>query len=431
MSFRSFSDAFHWLRLAALSLISGTRMAGAQLSGVLRAPGALSMAAASIAGRLPRGMFPLACLIAVENATGSLALASGAAALLALGDAGTVQVKGLLVDRFGRPAALGGAALLGVLATVAFLLALAGSVHVGVLVSAFLIGVGTPPISASIKALWPRVAPPGRSAASYSVESLLQQLIFLVGPLAVSAVMVVFSAVVAVAAAACMLVVGTAAYILATRGLAPVAPAAQSGSDAPVPGTSTATPRSPLRNPAVRLIAITILLQGALFGALPIVLLGAPSMQDRAELVGVVQGTMTLGGIIGTLAIARKASFRHYGRLHALLGLTLLAAAVAFLGEDLLAPVLIGAALFGAGIVVTPLSATAYELTGRSTTASRRTEAFALFSAAQAAGTALGSVLAGALGDADAYALLAFLPAALIAVVVVVVCAVSRRSHGR
>ena len=213
------SRAARALRRAPARIRARLRDAPMQLGGVLRAPRARAVALASVVARLPRGMFPLGCLIVVEQQRGSLALAAAAVALLALGDAATVQAKGALVDRLGRVAALGGTTVIGTTAAIAFLFAVVAREDLAVAISALLIGVGTPPVSSSVKALWPRIAPRGRSTAAYSIESLLQQLIFLLGPLLVSAAMIAHSASAAIVAAAVLLVLGMIAYIWAARGL--------------------------------------------------------------------------------------------------------------------------------------------------------------------------------------------------------------------
>jgi hypothetical protein len=54
--------------------------------------------------------------------------------------------------------------------------------------AACLAGIGVRPVSDSTKAAWPKLAGRNALAAAYAVESLLQQLVFLSGPLVVDAV---------------------------------------------------------------------------------------------------------------------------------------------------------------------------------------------------------------------------------------------------
>lgn len=53
--------------------------------------------------------------------------------------------------------------------------------------SACVAGIGMPPVSGSIKAVWPQLVGQDRLPAAYAMESLLQQVIFMSGPLLVAA----------------------------------------------------------------------------------------------------------------------------------------------------------------------------------------------------------------------------------------------------
>lgn len=140
--------------------------------------------AASIAGRIPIGIAGLAILLFVQGRSGSFALAGTASALYVLGLACTAPVLGRLIDRLGPRsvllacATLYPAALIGLTALV-----LVSAPAVWVSAMALLAGATMPPISACVRALYPRlVTDPGLLHTVYSVDSALVEIVFIVGP---------------------------------------------------------------------------------------------------------------------------------------------------------------------------------------------------------------------------------------------------------
>ena len=155
------------LRPLARTLPGQLRASAGAIRTVLALRGVRLVAAASLVARLPKGMVPLATVLLLHQISGSYAIAGITAALVAAGDAASTPVQGRLVDRLGRGRVL--------IPTAA--------VHVAaVAVCACVAGIGMPPVSGSIKAIWPQLVGQDHLPAAYTVESLLQQVIFLSGP---------------------------------------------------------------------------------------------------------------------------------------------------------------------------------------------------------------------------------------------------------
>ena len=128
-------------------------------------------------------MVPLATVLLLHQISGSYAIAGITAALVAAGDAASTPVQGRLVDRLGRGRVLIPTAAVHVAAVAAVLmLARKGAPAAAVAVCACVAGIGMPPVSGSIKAIWPQLVGQDHLPAAYTVESLLQQVIFLSGP---------------------------------------------------------------------------------------------------------------------------------------------------------------------------------------------------------------------------------------------------------
>jgi MFS family permease len=354
---------------------------------VLALPHAPAVAASSLVARLPKGMVPLATVLLLHEVTGSYALAGLTAALVAAGDAGSTPLQGRLIDRVGRGWVLIPTAAVHVSAVTALLLLARTHAPTGALVgSAAVVGIGMPPVSGSIKAVWPQLAGADHVADAYTIESLLQQIVFLAGPLLVALLAGIGSPAVALACSAGMVLAGNVWFTAATARLAqPVAGRARSG----LAGWGR----------DVWILVGCTLVQGLVFGTLPVGLAAVTEAAKLPYLAGVLQAATTVGGLTGTFALAVAASRDGYVQVTIAFATALVPAAVLATAPS--APVLaaVGVSLASAGLFLTPLAAISYVLMEQAATPAHRTEAFAWLSTGLAVGTAAGSGLAGLLAS--------------------------------
>jgi len=371
---------------AATRLVPGRiRSSARSFHAVLALPRTRSVAASSLVARLPKGMVPLATVLLLHQVTGSYALAGLTAALVAGGDAASTPLQGRLIDRAGRGWVLIPTAALHVGAvTTLLLLARLHGPPWALAASAAGAGIGMPPVSGSIKAAWPQLAGPGYVAEAYTIESLLQQVVYLAGPLLVALLAGTSGPAAAMACSAGMVLAGNIWFTAATAGLARPAAAR--------PRSGTAS-----WNRDVRILVGCTLLQGLIFGALPVGLAAVTAAAMLPGLAGVLQAATTVGGLIGTFGLAVTPSRRGYVRVTTAFAVALVPAAVLATAPS--APVLaaVGVSLAAAGLFVTPVAAVSYVLMERAASPAHRTEAFAWLSTGLAVGTAAGSGLAGLL----------------------------------
>src|SRR5205814_8110963 len=115
---------------------------------------------ASMLARLPTAMLPLAILLTVVETGGPLAAAGLVAGGFGLGRAAVSPVLGALIDRIGQPRVLLGGAVVQALLLVA-LVAGAEARLTLLVVGAIAVAAGaaSPPVQASLRALWPLVPP--------------------------------------------------------------------------------------------------------------------------------------------------------------------------------------------------------------------------------------------------------------------------------
>ncbi|MCW2543898.1 MAG: transporter, partial [Frankiales bacterium] len=153
---------------------------------VLSPPGARSALTSSVFGRLSLGMTGLALLLLVRQATGSYADAGAVSASYAVSFALAAPGRARAADRRGPSSVLRVTALLhplafGLLVLLADLdapaLAMAGA--------AVLIGFTVPPLGSVMRALWGQLLEGRQLASAYSLESVVVELCFVLGPLLV------------------------------------------------------------------------------------------------------------------------------------------------------------------------------------------------------------------------------------------------------
>lgn len=375
------------------SLSLTARRGAADWIEALRLPRVTGLAVSTLVARLPKAIAPLAIVYYVRDLTGSFAAAGTVAGAMALGDGLAAPVQGRLVDRFGRGRALVPSAVLFALAMTGLFAAGRAGAGTPVLVGcALLAGLGFPPVSGAVKTVWSLVASrPAVLARLYTFESLLQQLLFLTGPVLVTILTVTGPSGWGLPIAAAGGLAGTVAFVLVARG---------------VPGRSGAAGRhgGALRVPAVRALVAATAVGGIAFGAMPVLWPAAGALFGHAGVGGLLAAAFTVGGIAGTFRVPLTRvtdpdPAHAYRRLLARLAFLLAPLGPICLLHTPAALVAVAVLLAVAGLFLTPIASSCYLTVQRTTDAGQRTEAFTWVSTAQATGTAAGSALAGLLVD--------------------------------
>ena len=337
----------------------------------------------SLLARLPLGMTPFALLLLVR-AEGS---GYGAAGLVvgvytvALGIGG--PIRGRRVDRLGpnpvlRVGAVAYAALLGIVialalfdapvAALALVAALAGLVH--------------PPISPTVRVVWPRIAPAELRDTAYAFEAAIQELFFVVGP-ALGALLAVLDPTLAVAGAALASLVGTTA----TARLRPVR-------ETPPSRTAGAGLLGALGSAGVRTIVVYATVIGAAFGAVELAMPAFAEQHGARELGGIALATFAAGSLLGGLLAGMWPPRDEVRRFLT----SAVALAVALLGLQLAVSLPSLALLaFVAGLPIAPTVGALYTATDRTARPGTAAEAFAWFGTAVSVGFAVGAAATGAL----------------------------------
>jgi predicted MFS family arabinose efflux permease len=356
------------------------------LQAVLAMPHVKVVAGASLVARLPRGMASLAVVLLVHAATGSYAVAGGAAGAMAIGDAAISPVQGRLIDRLDQRRVLLPSAVLYLLVFSA--LAAAAEAHLPAALMIGLAGVGGmayPPISASMKTLWPVLVGGELLQTAYAIESLIQQSFFFLGPLLVSMFVALASPAVAVIATGVFALAGTLAFV--------ASPASRAWRG----GGQERSLAGALAHGGVRVVVAVTLTQSIVFGTLYVAIPAFAARHGSANAAGLLLSVMNVGalagGLVGASRLTSQRAVDRYLRLSALLAVSI---APLLLARSLAT---MGLLLAVAGLFVAPTAAASYVLVDLVSPRGYRTEAFTWMSTAVAAGGALGSAVGGALTD--------------------------------
>ncbi len=252
---------------------------------------------ASVIGRLPIGILGLAILLATQAASGSFGHAGAVAACYLAGLAAMAPVLGRVIDRTGPSRILLTCAVL----FPATLLALVAALHCGAPAwTAFalsaLAGASFPPITVCLRTfLRKRLAEEAQLAAAYSLESVLIEIIFIVGPMLVALFVAYLSAGAAVLFAAACGFVGT---LLFRR--SPVLAHWR------IEQRHTASLVGPLSvRGFVPLLAVILAYSGA-FGLLEIGVTAFAAEAGKPALAGLILGLMSVGSAFGGLAYGSR-----------------------------------------------------------------------------------------------------------------------------
>ena len=155
---------------------------------LLREPHVAGTIAASVVGRLPIGMAVISILLFIQQVDKSYSRAGIASGLYVVGVAILAPYVGRLIDRFGpRPMLILGACAypLALCALIAAVRSGASTFWLGV--AAFVAGATLPPVSTCVRALLRRLlSDTAHLQAAYSLDSVLMESVFIVGPALVS-----------------------------------------------------------------------------------------------------------------------------------------------------------------------------------------------------------------------------------------------------
>jgi MFS family permease len=341
---------------------------------------------ASFIGRLPIGIAGLSILLFVQETSGSFARGGTATACYVAGLAAVAPLLGRWIDRRGPWATLYACSVL----FPGALIALVGAVLRDgpawlIATCAAAAGAAFPPITVCMRTyLKQRLATDAQLATAYSLESVLIETVFILGPMLVAFLTAVASPAVAVLFGAACGTVGTLLF-LRTPALVGWRIAAR---------TRTGF-LGPLAAPGFPTMVGVIVCYSSAFGLLEIGVVAYATERGHPALSGVLLGFMSAGSAFGGLAYGSRSWRAPLTRQFALtLGIMAFGLASLALPWN---PWPFGALSILAGVVMAPALTIQSMLVAKTAPPEQATEAFTWSASALLSGVGIGFALGGAL----------------------------------
>jgi MFS family permease len=341
---------------------------------------------ASVIGRLPIGILGLAILLATQTSRGSFGLAGAVAACYLAGLAAMAPVLGRIIDRTGPARVLRICVVLfpTTLVTLVVALRLDAPLWTAFALAA-LAGASFPPITVTLRTfLRQRLLEEAQLATAYSLESVLIEIIFIVGPMLVALFVAYLSASAAVLFAAGAGLVGTLLFLRS-----PVLAHWR------IEARRAPSLLGPLAVRGFLPLLVVILAYSIAFGLLEIGVTAFAAEAGMPALAGLILGLMSVGSAAGGLAYGSRSWRMHLPEQFALMlllmglgiaGLSVVGNAVLF--------TLVGVA---AGVVMAPALIIQSMLVARTAPPQFATEAFTWSTSCLLTGVGLGLATGGLL----------------------------------
>jgi MFS family permease len=361
---------------------------------ILRTPGVALIVLATLIGRMPIGISGLAILLYVREVTGSFAAAGVCTGALALGSGLGAPLQGRLIDRRGvgmlAPLATAHAGgLLGVWA--------AGAVYApaaALAVLALLTGVAMPPVSSVLRSRWPYLLAerPELVGGAFALDSVLIEVIFVVGPLVTTVVVATVGPQYALIVSAVCVLAGT---LMLLSGLA--------GHSGPRPSREgrRAFGLGALADPGLRTLVFASLPVGFALGSIEVAVPAFSEAEGSKALAGVLLAVWSCGsaasGLVWGVRASRFSLLEAHLRFAWLLPLAIAPLALAF------SPLTMGLLVLLAGLPIAPLIASRNQLVARVTPVGTATEAYTWPLTALVTGVSLGAAAAGTVVESSSW----------------------------
>ncbi|MGW1173492.1 MFS transporter [Kitasatospora sp. NPDC002543] len=357
------------------------------------APGALAFTLSGLLGRLALSMNGVALVVLLSERRGSYGLAGAVSAAGLVAGAIGMPLIGRLVDRHGQARVTVPAALYNAVPLAGLLLCVRLGAPDWTLLLCSAACSAAPNLGGMARSRWAhlhRDDPAARHLAN-SLEQALDELCFMAGPVLAMLLCTTIAPEAGLIAAGTL---GTAGALLF---------AAQRSTEPPLPVRESTGARhgSPLRVPGLRVLVLTFLATGMVFGATEITTVAyADALGHKASaglLLALVAAGSCVAGLLFGLLTPRRAPGRRFLLGTAAMAAVLLLPLAAGLGGTGLG--LLGAALFAAGTATAPTMVTGMTLVQELLPQRQFNEGMAMAVSGIVVGISAGAALAGAVAE--------------------------------
>jgi len=368
-------------------------------------PRAWRFSVAGVIGRLPMSMYGLGTVLLISAGTGRYGLAGTVAAAGALGNAFFAPQLGRLVDRLGQHRVLVPICVIFALSVVALVTAVQLRFPVWTLFACGIVGGATmPQLGPMARARWSvLLAGTSRLHTAFSIESIADELCFIVGPAAVTLLATQVHPAAGVATAAICCLAGTL-WFAAQRATEPPVKAVRRGVRGAgalrAGGHRGVVPRGgySLAAPGLVVLVPAYLFLGSMFVSVDLSTVDFAARSGYKPLAGVILGCYALGSATGGLWYGSR-SWRApaWKRLAVTLSLTVAGVCTFWAMPNLLVLAIV---IYLCGLTIAPTLIAGYSLLEATALPGRATEAMSWLGTGISVGVALGATAAGFILDA-------------------------------
>jgi len=370
---------------------------------IFRIPRAWRFSVAGVIGRMPMSMAGLGIVLLISASTGRYDVAGTVSASGSLGMAACTPLFGRLVDRYGQARVI-------VPMAAAFASSVAGlvlAVQLGAPTWAFfppgiIAGSTMPALGPMSRARWSSLlAGTPRLHTAFSLESVADEVCFVVGPAAVTLLATDVHPAAGICAAAILCVAGTlwfAAQRDTEPAISPVAPLEPAARRATAHPSAAPTRRSLLASPALPVLMPVYVFLGAMFVTVDLSTVAFAAHFGHKALSGLILGTYALGSATGGLWYGTRTFGSPASRRLAVTLSATVAGVCTFWAMPNLQLLIV--VIFACGMTIAPSLIAGYSILEATVRPGRVTEAMAWLGTGIYVGVAVGSTGAGFILDA-------------------------------
>ncbi|MFI9817790.1 MFS transporter [Saccharothrix variisporea] len=331
-------------------------------------------------------MRPLSCLLLIPAVTGTLGDAGVVAAAMVLAQGVASPALGRLADRVGQRRVLLTACAAHAVAIAVLLVAILLDAPLWLLVTAAAAtGCASVSFTSFVRARWTALVDHGLLRTAFALESVLDETIFLLGPLLVTALSAAVHPAAGLVACAVLTTTGSVALALHRR-------------SEPAPAPTAERPPRAIGVPGVRVLMVSYAGMGFLLGAVDVTMVAFAREWSVPALGGVFLSLTAVGSLVaGAIFGAVDATLPPDRLLWVTTGVLALGAIpLAFAGS----PLVMGFLAVVAGIAIAPALITGSTLLESLAPRGSLSEGFSWLTSAGALGIASGTAVGGQLADA-------------------------------
>lgn len=361
---------------------------------VLDRPGALAFSGAGVIARLPMSMVGIGIILMIESLHGSYRLAGAVSAAYVLAQAVCSPQLARLVDQHGQARVMRPALTVSAVALVSLVLCATLDAPVWTLyATAVLVGATIGSFGALVRARWSHVLSDPRALhTAYSLESALDELVFVVGPILATTLATAVAPAAGLVVPVVGMVLGGYWFLAQRRTEPPPSGPRPAGPDGvPVRRVSV------MRSGGMVVLAVVFVAMGSIFGATDVSTVAFAEEAGRQALAGVVLAVFACGSMISGLLYGARHWVTPLWRRFAI-GMVALA-----LGVSLFVLVssmtMLGVVMFVVGFAIAPTLVNGNALVQHFVARERLTEGLTWVGTSLGVGVSLGSWVAGSMID--------------------------------